>query len=375
MSNPYLFRTVRAGGSLSLALAWMLLGISPTLASDRGGAVYVLTNQAPNSVLVYARAGDGTLRLSRSFPTGGMGMGNGADPLGSQGSLVLGRWRQLLFAVNAGSNDVSVFTVQAAGLDLKLIDRAPSGGTMPVSIAAHGRLVYVLNAGGTPNIEGFFLDPTTSRLVPLPGSERMLPGGAASSPAEIAFSPDGDVLMVTEKGTNKIDIWQLNDDGFAENGTTTDSSGATPFGFAFTQRDVAVVSEAGPSALSSYDIDDNGTVDLLTGTLSDGQKTNCWVVVTRNARYAFTTNTASGTISSYQLTREGFLTLLNEVAANTGSGTAPIDMALSANSRFLYVREAVKGRIDGFRVESDGSLTAVTSAGGVPAGAQGVAAR
>ncbi|MGH8201134.1 MAG: lactonase family protein [Steroidobacteraceae bacterium] len=374
MHMPHTSLMARAGGSLAIALLGLQAGLLPARAGDRGGAVYVLTNQTPDSVMVYARAADGTLRMTGKFPTGGTGTGTGPDPLGSQGSLVLDRWGLLLFAVNAGSNDVSVFAVRKQGLDLKLMDRSKSGGTMPVSIAVHGRLVYVLNAGGAPNIQGFVIEPFGGHLVPLPGSQRLLPGGAASSAAEVAFSPDGDVLIVTEKGTNKIDTWRVNDEGYAENGMTLDSSGATPFGFAFARRDVAVISEAGPSALSSYDVDDD-SVQLLTGSLSDGQKANCWVIVTRNGRYAFTTNTGSGNISSYLLTRDGFLTLLNGVAASTGTGTAPIDMALSEDGRFLYVREAVKGMVDGFRLESDGSLTAVSSVGGVPAGAQGVAAR
>jgi len=353
----------------------VLLGASAdlALAEDSPGAVYVLTNQpSGNSVMGYARGADGTLSFSGSFSTGGTGAGTGGDPLGSQGSLVLGRWHRLLFAVNAGSNDISVFAVE--GLGLRLLDRASSGGQMPVSVTVHDRLVYVVNAGGTPNIQGFFVEPFSGHLIHLPGSHRTLPGGASSSPGEVAFSPDGDVLMVTEKGTNKIDTWTVNDDGFAESGATTDSSGATPFGFTFVHN-FAIVTEAGPSALSSYEVDDNGRLELLTGSLGDTQKANCWVVATRNGRYAYTTNTGSGTISSYLVLRDGRLNLLDTIAGNTGAGTAPIDMALSNNSHFLYVREATKGMVDGFRVESDGSLRPVGSAGGVPAGAQGVAAR
>jgi 6-phosphogluconolactonase (cycloisomerase 2 family) len=288
---------------------------------------------------------------------------------------VLGRWRLLLFAVNAGSNDVSVFAVEGRrGLQLRLLDRQSSGGTMPVSVAVHGNLVYVLNAGGTPNVQGFLINPC-GNLVPLAGSAQPLPGGAGSAPAQVSFSPDGDTLVVTEKNTNQIDTWTVDDEGFAHNPTVTKSNGATPFGFAFAHRDFAIVSEAGPSALSSYAVDDDAQLRLLTGTLPDGQKANCWVVVTKNQHYAYTTNTGSGNISSYLILGDGSLALLNPVAGNTGTGTAPIDMALSNDSRLLYVREATKGVVDGFRVESDGSLTAVTSVPGVPAGAQGIAAR
>jgi 6-phosphogluconolactonase (cycloisomerase 2 family) len=378
MRTCLVFRAVRPAVTLALGIILALVGLVPAPASAAAttGAVYVLTNQKLNAVLIYARAADGTLQISSSVPTGGAGMGTGADPLGSQGSLVLGRWGRLLFAANAGSNDVSVFAVKGSALELDLLDRASSGGTMPVSIAVHGSLVYVLNAAGTtPNIQGFSVDASTGHLNHLAGSERPLPGGKASSAAEVAFTPDGDTLVVTEKGTNRIDTWHVNDEGFAEDGQVTDSSGATPFGFDFARGDVLVVSEAGSGTMSSYEVEEDEPLEPLTRSLSDTQKADCWVVVTRSGKFAFTTNTGSGSISSYQIVRGGYLALLNPVAANTGAGTSPVDMALSGGGRFLYVREATKGVVDGFQVESDGSLTPVTSAKGVPAGAQGVAAR
>jgi 6-phosphogluconolactonase (cycloisomerase 2 family) len=357
-----------------LAVFIVLAGFSvgSAAAEDDLGAVYVLTNQSANSVMVFARSAGGTLSFSDSFPTGGAGVGSGPDPLGSQNSLVLGWHNRLLFAVNAGSNEISVFAVE--GRKLRLLDRESSHGQMPVSITVRGNLVYVLNAGGTPNISGFIIDLSGGHLVHLPGSTRSLAGGAGSGPAQVQFSPDGGVLMVTEKVTNLIDTWTVNDDGYATHHRTTDSNGATPFGFTFTRKDVAIVTEATPSALSSYELAEDGQLELLTGTAADGGKANCWVVVTRDGRFAFTTNTGSGTISSYSVAKEGFLSLLDPAAGITGSGTAPIDEALSSHSQFLYVRDGVKGLVDGFRVEN-GTLTAVGSAGGVPPSAQGIAAR
>ena len=84
------------------------------LTADAPGAVYALTNQASgNAVAIFDRGADGSLSWSSNVATGGTGAGSG---LGSQGALALsddGRW---LFAVNAGSNDVSAFQVTASGL-------------------------------------------------------------------------------------------------------------------------------------------------------------------------------------------------------------------------------------------------------------------
>jgi len=361
-----------AVGLLAVA-ALASFSASAALAQADRGAVYVLTNQTPNSVLVFARAADGTLSFSGSFVTGGAGAGTGVDPLGSQGSLVLGRWHRRLFAVNAGSNDVSVLAID--GVSLRLLDRAPSGGTMPVSVAVHGDLVYVVNGGGTPNIQGFHVQPSGGHLTQIPGSSQPLPGGATASPGQIGISPDGDVLVVSEKGTNQIDTWTLTDDGLPVNGKVIASHGAVPFGFTFVRGNVALITEAKPSAVSSYETNDDGTLDLITGTVPDNGAANCWIEATKNNRYAFVTNTGTGTISSYLIASDGSLSLLNATAAVTGPGTAPIDFALSDDSHFLFVRLGTKGTVAAFGVESDGSLTPLGTVGGVPAGAQGLAAR
>ena len=227
------------------------------------GAVYTLTNQpSGNSVIVFDRAADGTLTLAGSYPTGGTGTGAGStfptmvDPLAGQGSVVLSRSNRLLFAVSAASNQVSAFAVDGDRLDL--LNTISSGGAMPVSIAVYGNLVYVLNAGGTPNITGFTIDPRTNKLVPLAGSARPLAGGRTANPAEVGFNLDGSVLMVTEKGpaatvpgfllgvTHTIDTYTVNRNGTVSGPISNHSSGSTPFGFEFTHRGLAIVSEAGP---------------------------------------------------------------------------------------------------------------------------------
>ena len=364
--------------SLSAATVVALLMLLPHtgLAGGRTGDVYVLTNQPTgNAVMVFHRDAAGMLTFAGSFASGGNGFGSGPDPLGSQGAVVLGEDNRLLFAVNAGSNSISVFAV--SGDSLTLLDTVSSGGIEPVSLTVRHDLVYVVNAGGTPNISGFRIEPGPKILAPLSGSTQNLPGGAAAAPAEVAFNSDGSALVVTEKGTNLIDTFTVDDDGVAQPGVSFPSNGATPFGFAFGHNNVAVVSDAaggpsGTSALSSYEVDEDGNLEVITPALGDTQKAACWVVVTRNGRFAYTSNTASDTISSYTISEEGDLALMNVTAA---SGNIPLDMALSRNGRFLYARNAGNSAVTGFRVEANGSLTPVTRAAGLPAGAAGIAAR
>lgn len=356
-----------------MALAFAISGglISSVFASQNGRMVYTMSN-APsgNAVLAFEQRGD-TLIPAGSFPTQGTGSGDG---LGNQGGIVLSDDGETLFAVNAGSDEISVFQVYDHGL--KLTDKISSGGVRPISIAVHEDWIYVLNAGGPGNITGFEL---TSRntLKPIPGSTRSL-SGAATAPAQIEFNPEGNTLVVTEKATNIIDTYTVDEDGVAAGPVSQPSFGVTPFGFAFDKRGVLIVSEAfggtaNASAVSSYTLHD-GVLSLRSGSVPDFQSAACWIVVTRNGKFAYTSNTGSNNISSYRVGRKGTLTLLESVAASTGA--APIDMALSRHSRFLYVLNATARTIDVFRADrGSGELTRLASISGLPAGANGLVAQ
>src|SRR2546426_763389 len=239
------------------------------------GAVYALTNRiSGNAVAVFRRAADGTLVAAGSVATGGAGTGSG---LGSQGALVLsddGRW---LFAVNAGSNEVSAFRVGPAGLSLT--SRVGSGGTRPISLTVHGSLLYVLNGGGDGNISGFTVG-ADGVLAAIRGSSRIL-SGAAVGPAQVAFSSDGRWLVVTEKTTNQLDLYAVGPDGMATGPTSYASAGGTPFGFGFGHRDELFVSEAAGSA-SSYVLGGSGGLTAVSGAVGPHQGAPRWLVVTKD---------------------------------------------------------------------------------------------
>lgn len=180
------------------------------LSEGSSGAVYTQSNAvAGNAVLAYRRAPDGSLTPAGSFATGGAGTGAG---LGSQGAVVLSNNGRYLLAVNAGSNELSSFAVEGGGA-LILRNTVGSGGTMPISVTIAGRLVYVLNAGGTGNISGFRLANDGS-LSAIAGSSRPLSSNAAG-PAQIQFARQGRVLVVTEKNTNVIGTYLVGEGGLA----------------------------------------------------------------------------------------------------------------------------------------------------------------
>ncbi len=348
------------------------------------GAVYVLTNQTTNTVAVFRRTAWGMLTPAGEFPTGGAGDPTpqppdpATDPLASQGALIMSRGNQYLYAVNAGSNQISVLRIRKNSVDI--VDVVDSGGVRPISLALHDDLLYVLNEGGTPNITGFTIEDGGT-LTPLPGSTRPLIGGVAADPAQIGFSHDGELLVVTEKSGNRINTYTINDDGLPSPPMDNASNGMTPFGFAFNNANTLVVSEAfggtpNASAASSYDATEDGTLSVISGSVPNSQTASCWVVIPNNGKTAFVSNTGSDTISSYRINpSDGSLTLLNATAADTGMGSAPIDMDLSVNGRILFVLLGGTQSVASFRVWKNGNLTPIDTASGLPLGAQGIAAK
>jgi len=337
-------------------------------------AVYTMTNAAEgNMVLKYTRASNGMLGAAVEYATGGLGSGSG---LGNQGALALSKNGRRLFVVNAGSNQISVFAVQENALTL--LDTADSGGIQPVSLTVDHNLLYVLNAG-SDEISGFRVS-RHGKLTPLAGSTRAL-STTGTGPAQISFSPDGDVLVVTEKATNRIDTYLVNDDGLTTGPLVQDSVGETPFGFAFDRRGHLIVSEAAggatdASSLSSYAVAENGALGVISAAVPTTESAACWVVITGNGRYAYTTNSGSGSVGGFVIDRNGNLSLLEPDGRSgvTGDGSAPIDMALSSNSRFLYTLNAGNNTISAFRVDSKGNLHDLPGID-VPAGANGLVAQ
>jgi len=341
------------------------------LPEDRSGAVFTLSNESSgNSILLFTRDRNGSLSWGGSYPTGGKGLGSG---LGSQGSIV--RRGDILFAVDAGSNEISVVRVDGG---FHGVARVSSGGLEPISLTVHDDLLYVLNSGDPGNITGF-KGARSGHLVPISGSTQPL-SGSGTGPAQVEFNPTGTVLVVTEKNTNNIDTYVVGPGGKASAPDVQSSTGTTPFGFEFTSRGQLVVSNAagkvsGMSSLTSYTVSTGGALGLITGPVADHQTAACWVAITGNGKFAYTTNAVSGDISGYSVAADGSLKLFGDGGVTATSGPSPIDMALSRGSRFLYALNAGGTSISSFAIGiSGGALTPIGTIGGLPASASGLAA-
>jgi 6-phosphogluconolactonase (cycloisomerase 2 family) len=343
----------------------------------KGGesVVWVQTNEVSgNRIVVYDRADDGMLSQAGTYATGGNGgvatPGTESDRLASQGSLVYDAGRSVLIAVNAGSDTVTTFKVHGDRLQGRKV--VSSGGQFPASIAVHGRLVYVMNSGGTGIVQGFWI--RGHHLHPIAGSARSLglangnPPNFLTSPGQVGFTPDGSKLIVTTKASgSQILVFRVRSDGtLSTTPVVNNSATPVPFAFTFTPQGRLADGEAGMSSLTTYAIGGGGTLsDPRSAT--DGQMALCWIV--RAGGFYYVSNTGSNNLSSFQVAADGTPSLLAAVAATTSPG--PID--LTASGGYLYTQTGSAGTIDEFRINANGSLTPIGSVTGLPVGQEGIA--
>ena len=337
-------------------------------------AVFVQTDDtAGNHVVAYHRAADGTLTPAGSYATGGRGgilAGSVVDHTASQGSLAYDPAHALLYAVNAGSDTITVFGVSGDRLTRREV--LGSGGSFPVSVAVHGDLVYVLNALSGGNVQGFKV--IGGFLAPLPGSRRHLGLDPAetpqftSTPGQVAFTPDGSQLVVTTKNNgNDIDVFGVGFGGrLSARPVVNPEPGTVPFAISFDSSGHLVIAEAGTNALATFVLSSRGTVRLLNQA-GTGQAATCWV--TPAGPYLFASNAGSANVSGFISSAGGALTLLG----STGTDAGTVDAAAAAG--FLYVQTGANGIVDEFAIGTGGSLTKIGSVT-VPgaAGGEGIVA-
>ena len=362
--------SVTAVAALAASAFFAASASAATATADHSGqphgyaqqSVFVQTdNLAGNALVAYTRNADGTLTLAGTYPTGGLGgmlTGSVADHLASQGSLTYDPQHGLLYAVNAGSNTVSVFAITGNHVELRQV--IASGGTFPVSIAVHDGVVYVLNALAGGSIQGYVV-VHGDRLAPIPSWHRALglnPTATpqfVNTPGQVGFTSGGTQLVVTTKANgNDIDVFNLAWSGAPSAAPVVNAEpGAVPFSFVPDGAHGLFLTEAGTDALVTFTVNPDGTV-TQTASSATGQAATCWVAAAGDVLYA--SNAGSSTLSGFQDGASG-LTALGNTATDPGT----VDASASADGHYLYAQTGVNGVLDEFRINSDGTLTAIGS--------------
>jgi len=377
MKPIWMLAAVTVGGAAAAALT--ALPASAATAQALPGpahAVFVQTdNTAGNTIVAYQRTASGGLQQVGSYPTGGNGgqlTGSVVDHLSSEGSLAYDRQAGLLYAVNAGSNTITVFWVRGDTLIRSQV--ISSGGQFPVSVAVRGHQVFVLNALGGASVSGFV--QFGGRLIPVPSWQRDLGLGTSSStvftgtPGQIAFTPDGSQLVVTTKGaSNSVDVFQDGPFGPSAQPTITSLPGQVPFGMTFDQYGHLALAETGTNTVATFAIAPDGTLNQLGGAAT-GQAATCWVTAAPDGTL-YASNAGSASESTLSTQPGGAVTLLGTTPTDAGT----VDATVSSDGQYLYVQAGGAGNVDAYRINPGGSLTqtgSVTVPGA--AGGEGIVA-
>jgi 6-phosphogluconolactonase (cycloisomerase 2 family) len=376
--------------------------------SPVAGWIYTESDSgAAHSNVVYALAygQNGSIRplALREWPTGGTGdvliLGKSAGAWAGDGQVTLSPDHRFLFAVNQGSDNVSVFSVNASTGDLTAVPGSPfpSGGHAPISVAFNGRFLVVANHGyltgdkppGIPARTGY-------------ASFTVSPSGAlhqvsaipdpAAGPIETALSPSGNLVFSSGFFSFRLRVLQL-----GANGQLTGAPGSPaklapsvtagrqappvlpppavglPFGVSVNPVKPFVYYVATIAArVAVYGYDQSGRLTFVSQVDNKGSVAGCWTAITSDGRFLYVANSGSRSISAFRVSASGdHLTQIQDV--HTPSDGTVLNLAVDPTNRFLYVSaghqdadfprptSADGNFIDAFRIASDGTLAPIAT--------------
>jgi 6-phosphogluconolactonase (cycloisomerase 2 family) len=388
----------------------------------RGGHLYMQTNETRNAVVHYRWSASGTLAEIERVPTDGAGTG-GYSPIydisrpndfEGAGSVILTPDRRFLFATNANDNSVSSFAVGEDGqltlLDIKRTGNAKSGGAKSLTYAPSIRTLFVLHSFGPDHI----------RLMSVDGEGKLTPRPERSSvstmdwpnrvPTMTVLSPDAKFLLVgtalDELPTRKnpdgtlilwiprpdgtlhlifsnapdpdgLVVFPLQEDGTLGTARFHDAKAPSPFYIAFlhNRSDTFVVGYAA-DAVGMGTIDQDGKISigpLVQIDTSAGRPSEvCWLAVSPDDRWVFSTNFGYSNISSFRI-NGAELSIAKDPACPKvpGDGTfraingtvssGPSDSWITPDGAYLYQIYGNASKLVGYATRPDGSLDEITS--------------
>jgi len=363
-------------GSLGLLAAALALsgcnssndsGPAPA-AGTASNQLYTQTNEQVNAIVHMSRGSDGSLTIVNRVYTGGSGSdgvkyGDStntpvADSLTSNHSVIISPDKTTLFAVNAGDNSVSVFSIDASG-NLTLKATSATGGLYPTSLAYHDGTLYVSFQGGLQNLQAYHVGNDGSLRVtgawelPLNGSNKNLP-------TELTLSPDNSQLIaITGPGSNQIVSYPVNSDGSLGSPIANTTGVTSPFAGIFTPGGAFLATDITDKALAAFSVS-SGSLSAIGSPVVSGITAPCWLAITPSGKYAYVGN-GQGPISSYSVASNGALTLLNATATTDATLKVSGDSWVSPDGKYLYTAYFANDEVIAYQIASDGSLSTVGS--------------
>ncbi|KAF8903685.1 hypothetical protein CPB84DRAFT_1773887 [Gymnopilus junonius] len=320
------------------------------------GAVYIMTNDpSGNKVLSVSIASDGTVGTTvTASSTEGRGLHakiDGADALLSQGSVAVNSKARLLAAVNAGSNTVSLFSINPEDpTRLTLLGRPiPSGGDFPQSVAfnSKGTDVCVLNGGKVNGVNCFVTHPIFG-LFPKANNIRLLNRNQTTPPTVIA------AVKGIPPIPGFIATWTIGFDGLLSSQyikSTPAEGGALPFSLTPIPGTNAILATDPALGFEIFNFasNNNRNSQLVaassTVTTVPGQAAICWSTYSPKSGNFYLIDAALDIVTEIHIDKNLKSSLVKQYQLATGATILDSEVATVKHDDFLYVLGAKSASI------------------------------
>jgi hypothetical protein len=349
-----------------------------------GNLVYAGDNLTTGSnIRIFRRNEMGQLTFIKDVPTGGKGLfdlvgvtrtqtgifaATDIGPFEHDANLIMNADKTRLFVVNQGSDDLSVFNVSADGLTLTPAPGSPfKTGHIPASVAvAAFNTVVVVNKNDDPggqkiigkqgSVQTYKMD-ANGTLTPVPGSEILFPTarggegvfpGQTTTPSQVLSVGDGKLVFVNDffagmirpfvvqadgklKATKPFDIRSLGRNVIPINGANF------PFSLGLMNvpgKNILYVGILFENKVGVFTFNaKNGKLKFIR-TAVNGGSTVCWFVISPSGRFAWSSNQASNSVSTYDLSDP--LTPKETQVINFDSCGEPSQVAINQSARWIH---------------------------------------
>lgn len=344
------------------ALVLTLALVAPAAAAAQSERyVYVSNQGAANNISALQINANGTLTPVSGSPfssggtlTEGLAMTPDADDL---------------YVANFTTNNVSAFNVTATG-GLSAVSGSPfgTGFATPLGVAPDpdGGHLFAWNHGSAIAVSTI---AGSGALTNITGSPFSVPVNQ-SNPFAGSVAPDGDHLYVPNENavaaTKTLTAYSVAANGAVANIQTVDTGGINPFGSTITP-DGAHVYVSNPDVGNNVGNVGGFNVDPTTGLLTPAPGTPYTVgtgshplnmAVSPDGDHLYVATRQTDTVNGYNIAADGSLSFIPGSPFATGGDNGK-GIALTPDGDRLYVSNNISNNISGFNVAANGALTLI----------------
>ncbi|KAF3314493.1 hypothetical protein TWF173_004576 [Orbilia oligospora] len=314
-------------------------------------AVPIMSNGAvdTNKYSTHATGGNGSAGMEA------MNVTAGPDPLFSQDSVVVKD--NMLFAVNAGSNTLTMFNINPRHPTCLTMVGEPAStmGDFPVAVTYSRKLkiACVLNSGASDGVACYSVSARTG-LRPLDKSSRKLnigqstpPVGPTGTVSDIFFTPDSESLVVIVKGNPPtgvagfVAVYSVQNGKISMTPVKSNPIGSVAlFGSSMISNTEIIATDAGFGAMKLKLNPKTHVVEAEVKTTIDGQAATCWTAYSPKTESVYVTDIKMNRIEEINACTGKVVSALDFTNGNVGN----IDDIVGGD--FLYTLSPSDGKVD-----------------------------